>query len=170
MVLRPFGDKKPSVAEGVFVDESALVIGDVRLLEGVSVWPGVVLRADDDYIEIGRGSAIMDVAFAEAPKGRPVVVGDRCIVSHAARLHGCSIGSESLVGIGAIILDGAVLGQRSIAAAGSVLTPGTRIPPESLVMGAPAKVIRQTTSHDFSYLASELKALERKARIYRLGK
>lgn len=170
VVLRNFADKKPSVGDDVFVDESAIVIGDVRLLEGASVWPGALLRADDDYIEIGRGSAMMDLSFAEAPKGRPVVVGDRCIVSHAARLHGCSVGSESLVGIGAIILDGAELGERSIVAAGSVLTPGTRIPPESLVMGMPGKVIRETTSSDFTYLATELKALERKARTYRLQK
>ena len=152
------------------MDETAQVIGDVRLLEGSSVWPGAILRADDDYIEIGRSSAIMDMCFAEAPKGRPVTVGDRCIVSHAARLHGCAIGSESMVGIGAIVLDGAVLGQRSIAAAGSVLTPGTRIPPESLVMGAPARVIRQTTSQDFAYLTTELKALERKAKTYGIQK
>ena len=170
VVLRRFVDRNPSIGDNVYVDESAIVIGDVRLLEGASVWPGALLRADDDFVEIGRGSAMMDMSFAEAPKGRPVIVGDKCIVSHAARLHGCSIGSESMIGIGAIILDGAVVGERSIIAAGSVLTPGTRISPESLVVGTPAKVVRETTSSDLTYLTTELKALERKARIYRLQK
>lgn len=166
MVLRNFGNKCPSIGTGVFVDESAVVIGEVVLKDHSSVWPGAVLRADDDMVEIGRGSAMMDLSFAEAPKGRAVIVGDGCIVSHAARLHGCRVGDETLVGIGALVLDGAEIGQRSVIAAGCLVPPGTKIPTESFVMGLPARVVRQTTSKDSDWLREELKLLAAKAAKY----
>jgi len=167
MTIRAFGDKRPVLGADVFVDESAVVIGDVRLHDGASVWPGAVIRADDAGVEIGRGSAMMDLSFAEAPKGRPVSVGDGCIVSHAARLHGCSIGPECVIGIGAIVLDGAVVGERSVVAAGTLVTPGARIPPESFVMGSPGRVVRSTTSADLAWLKDELKLLAIKGAKYR---
>ncbi|MCU0852149.1 MAG: gamma carbonic anhydrase family protein [Thermoplasmata archaeon] len=166
MVLRSAGDRRPRVGPDVYVDESAVVIGDVDLQDRSSVWPGAVLRADDDRMEIGRGSAVMDVAFLEAPKGRPVVVGDSCIISHGARLHGCQVGSECLIGIGAILLDGVTLGERSVVAAGSLLPPGTRIPPESFVMGSPGKVTRNTSQADQKWLREELQMLREKAARY----
>lgn len=166
MVLRKFGEKKPVLGEGVYVDEDAVVVGDVRLKDKASVWPGAVLRADDDYVEIGRGSAVLDLAFAEAPRGRPVVVGDRCIVSHGARLHGCRIGDECIIGVGAIVLDNATVGERSIVAAGSLVPPGTRIQAESFVMGVPCKVARGTSAADMGTLNEELKALAAKALKY----
>jgi carbonic anhydrase/acetyltransferase-like protein (isoleucine patch superfamily) len=167
MVLRSFGEKSPALGMEVYVDESAVVIGEVVLRDRSSVWPGAVLRADDDMVEIGRGSAMMDMSFAEAPKGRPVVVGDGCIISHAARLHGCRVGDETLVGIGALILDGAVIGERSVIAAGCLVPPGTKIAAESFVMGQPARVVRQTTSKDVDWLSEELKLLSAKAAKYR---
>lgn len=167
MAIRGFGDKKPIVGEDVYVDESAQVIGDVNLKDGSSVWPGAVIRADDDSVEIGRGSAVMDLAFVEGPKGRPVRIGTGCIVSHGARLHGCEIGDESVIGIGAIVLDGAVIGQRSIVAAGTLVPPGTRIPPESFVVGVPGKVTRPTTAADVEKLRRDLKVLSTKAKAYR---
>jgi carbonic anhydrase/acetyltransferase-like protein (isoleucine patch superfamily) len=167
MVLRRYGDKKPSLGAGVFVDESAVVIGEVRLHDKASVWPCVVLRADDASIDIGVGSAIMDTAFAEAPKARPVTVGDHCIVSHSAVLHGCRIGDECLIGIGSIVLDGVSIGERSVLAAGSLVTPGTKIPPDSFVMGVPARVMRATTQADLKWLRDELMSLEEKAARYR---
>lgn len=166
MVLRSVGDRKPHIGTEVYVDDTAVVIGDVSLQDRSSVWPGAVLRADDDRIEIGRGSAVMDVAFLESPKGRPVVVGDSCIVSHGARLHGCIVGSECLVGIGAILLDGVTVGERSVIAAGTLLPPGTRIPPESFVIGAPGKVTRSTSQADQKWLREELNELHEKASRY----
>jgi carbonic anhydrase/acetyltransferase-like protein (isoleucine patch superfamily) len=167
MVLRSYGVKKPTLGSNVYVDESAVVIGEVFLRDRSSVWPGAVLRADDDTVEVGRGSAMMDMSFAEAPKGRPVVVGDGCIVSHSARLHGCKLGDETLVGIGAIVLDGVVVGERSVIAAGCLVPPGTRIAAESFVMGLPAHVVRQTSSKDVDWLRDELKSLVAKAARYR---
>lgn len=167
MVLRRYGDKKPSLGACVFVDESAVLIGDVRLHDKASVWPGVVLRADDASIDIGVSSAIMDTAFVEAPKARPAIVGDHCIVSHSAVLHGCRIGDECLIGIGSIVLDGVSIGERSVLAAGSLVTPGTKIPPDSFVMGVPARVTRATTQADLRWLRDELMILEEKAARYR---
>jgi len=167
MAIRSFGDKSPLVGEEVFVDESAQVIGGVDLKDGSSVWPGAVVRADDDSVEIGRGSAVMDLAFVEGPKGRPAKIGTGCIVSHGARLHGCEVGDESVIGIGAIVLDGAVIGPRSIVAAGALVPPGTRIPPESFVVGVPGRVTRSTTSADIDKLRRDLKVLSAKAKAYR---
>lgn len=167
MVLRNFGDKKPLLGVDVYVDEGATIIGEVHLHDGSSVWPGVVIRADDAPIDIGRGTAVMDMAFAEAPKGRPVAVGDKCIISHGAMLHGCTVGDESLVGIGAIVLDGAQIGARSVVAAGTLIPPGTRIPQGSFVIGTPGKIIRQTNPSDLTWLREELRAIAAKTTVHR---
>src|SRR4030067_34516 len=140
MSIRRYGDKKPTLGAAVYIAGSAIVIGDVRLGDGASVWPGAVLRADDDAVEIGQRTAIMDLSFAEAPKGRPVHVGHECIASHGGSVHGCVIGDSTLMGIGAIVLDGAEVGSNSMVAAGSIVTPGTKIPPGSFVVGAPGRV------------------------------
>ncbi len=166
MSIRAYGEKKPVLGSKVYVDESAVVIGDVRLGDGASVWPGAVIRADDGEVDIGARTAIMDLAFAEAPKDRPVRVGTDCIVSHGARLHGCSIGDSSLIGIGAIVLDGAEIGRDSIVAAGSLVTPGTKVPPGSFAVGSPAKVNRGVTKEELAWIAREVEVLAVKAARY----
>jgi len=166
MTLRKFGNKEPQLADGVYIDSSAQIIGDVRLKDGASVWPGAILRGDDDYIEIGRSSAVMDMAFVEAPKGMPVIIGNGCLVSHAARLHGCRLEDETMIGIGAIVLDGAIIGARSIIASGSLIAPGTRIQSESVVVGSPGKVVRKTVAADVDRLKNDLRNISRKVKIY----
>lgn len=166
MALRNIGGRRPSIHEGAYVDESALLIGDVTLRRGASVWPCALLRADDDTIEVGEGSAIMDMAFLEAPKGRPVRVGSGCLISHGARLHGCVIGDGVLVGIGAIVLDGARVGDACIIAAGSLVPPGKEIPQRSVVIGVPATVARGTGEADARMVKAELEAIGEKARRY----
>jgi carbonic anhydrase/acetyltransferase-like protein (isoleucine patch superfamily) len=170
MPLRPYGDKRPALGKNVYVDESALVIGDVQLGDGVTVWPGAVLRADDDRIVIGRGSAVMDMAFAEAPQGRPVTVGEGSILSHAVRLHGCSIGRGVLVGVGAIVLDESIVGDGSVVAAGTLITPGSNIPDGSVVMGSPGKVTGKVSESNRAWLVKELQALSKKADVYGRGR
>ena len=166
MTLRRFGAAAPSVDKTAFVDEDALVIGRVRVSERATVWPRALIRADDDEVEIGVGTAVMDLAFVEAPSGSPVKVGAGCIISHGARLHGCTIGDGVLVGIGATVLDGATVDSGSIVAAGSLVTAKTIIPKDSLVMGAPAKVVRSVTPVDKERLRDELIILARKAEAY----
>lgn len=151
------------------MDESALLIGDVTLAKGASVWPFALLRGDDDAVEVGEGSAVMDMAFLEAPKGRPVRVGRDCLISHGARLHGCVIGDGALVGIGAIVLDGAKVGEGSIVAAGSLVPPGKEVPPRSVASGVPASVSRAVTEADAKLVGDELRAVCEKARRYSAG-
>lgn len=169
MALRSVGTRAPSVPEDAFVDESALLIGGVTLGAGASVWPCALIRADDDTVHIGEGSAVMDMAFIEAPRGRPVRVGRGCLVSHGARLHGCALDDNVLVGVGAIVLDGATVGRGSVVAAGCVVPPGKEIPPRTMVSGIPAATARPTTEADESALAEELKVLRSKAGRYLVG-
>ena len=133
------------VGNRVFVAENATVIGDVRLADDVSVWFGAVVRADRDTITVGSGSNIQDNAVVHTTPGFPVTIGTGVSVGHGAILHGCTIHDRVLVGMGAVVLNGAVVGEGSIIGAGAVVTEGREIPPNSLVLGVPGKVVRETT-------------------------
>ncbi len=166
MVLRDIGGKRPTIGDDAYVDESALLIGNVVLRARASVWPCALLRADDDMVEVGEGSAVMDMAFLEAPKGRPVRIGKDCLISHGARLHGCVVEDGVLIGIGAIVLDRAVIGKGSIVAAGSVVPPGREISPGSVAAGVPAAVTRKTSGADAEHVRAELDTVRAKAERY----
>lgn len=166
MVLRQIGDKRPRIAAGAYVDQDALLIGDVTLRERASVWPCALMRADDDSVEVGEGSAVMDMVFVEAPRGEPVRIGRDCLISHGARLHGCVVEDGVLIGIGATVLDGAKIGRGSIVAAGSLVPPGKEIPPGSVAMGTPASVTRQTGLADTEMVRDELGIIQAKANRY----
>jgi carbonic anhydrase/acetyltransferase-like protein (isoleucine patch superfamily) len=132
----------------LFIAPNATVIGDVLLDEGVSVWFGAVIRADRDVIVIGSDSNIQDNAVVHESPGFPVRVGTQVSVGHGAILHGCQIDDRVLVGMGAILMNGAVVGEGSLIGAGAVITGGTKIPPRSLVLGVPGRVIRETTPEE----------------------
>lgn len=166
-LITPFRDKKPKIHPDANVDCSARIIGDVIIEEGVSVWPMVVLRADSAAIYIKRNAAILDLSLVEAPTGYSVTVDEEALISHRAVIHGALIQKRALVGIGAIILDGAVVSSGSIIGAGSVVTPGTRIPPNSLVMGLPGRVVRETTEAERASILEQLQELYTKSRYYK---
>lgn len=148
-MIHAYGSVSPRVHPSAFVEASAHVIGDVELGEDASVWFGTILRADVNAIRIGRGSNVQDGTVVHVNRrGHPTLLGDFVTVGHAARLHGCRIASHCLIGIGAIVLDGADIGEESLVAAGSLVAPGTTIPPRSLVMGSPATVRRPVTAQD----------------------
>lgn len=126
----------------VFIADSADVIGKVRLARDVSVWFGAVLRGDVELLDIGEGSNIQDNAVLHSDPGKPLRIGERVTVGHAAMLHGCEIGEESLIGMKAVVLTGAKVGRRCLIAAHALVPEGMEIPDGSLVMGAPAKVVR----------------------------
>ena len=128
-----------------FVAPTATVIGDVTLGEETGIWYGAVIRGDKDRIEIGAGSNVQDNAVVHTSRGHPARIGREVSVGHGAILHGCTIGDRVLVGMGAIVMNGAVVGEDSIIAAGAVVTEGTVIPPGSVVMGVPAKVKKEAT-------------------------
>jgi carbonic anhydrase/acetyltransferase-like protein (isoleucine patch superfamily) len=165
-LITPFGGTAPRISEKAFVDISARIIGNVSIAAGASVWPGAVLRADSELIRIDERVAVLDLVLIEAPEGHPAIVEEEALVSHGAIIHGAVIGSKSLVGIGAIILDGAVIGSGSVIAAGSLVTPGTDIPPNSLVVGTPGKIIRETTASERETVMNQLHDVYKKSRLY----
>ena len=133
---------QPQIDPSAYVAPHAIVMGDVRLAARSSVWPTAVLRGDINFISIGEGSNIQDGSIVHLAEDLPVIVGKFVTVGHGAILHACTVEDECLIGMRATILDGAVIGKGSIVGAHALVTKGTHIPPGSLVMGTPAKVIR----------------------------
>lgn len=140
--------RRPEIPASVFVAESAVVLGDVRLGEHASVYHHAVLRADNDVITIGEGTNVQDGCVLHVDAGLPLAVGRGCTVGHGAILHGCTIGDNALIGMGAIVLNGAVIGDNCLVAAGALVPQGAVIPEGSLVMGSPARVKRPLTPEE----------------------
>jgi carbonic anhydrase/acetyltransferase-like protein (isoleucine patch superfamily) len=158
-MIRSFDGARPKLHPTAFVHDSAEVIGRVTLAEGASVWPGCVLRGDIDTITIGAGSNVQDLTVIHTRDGHPTIVGKGVTVGHRAILHGCRIGDRTLIGMGAIIME-ASIGPRCVIGAGALITAGMKIPAESLVLGAPAKVKRRLTP-------AEVRGLAASERMYR---
>jgi carbonic anhydrase/acetyltransferase-like protein (isoleucine patch superfamily) len=152
-MIHAYGTTRPQIHATAFVEPSAHVIGNVTLGEDASVWFGSVLRGDVNEIRVGRGTNIQDGTIVHVNRGgTPTIVEDFVTVGHAARLHGCHIASHCLIGIGSIVLDGVDLGEYCLVAAGSLVTPGTKAPPRSLLMGAPARVRREVDGADLDLI------------------
>lgn len=164
--ITPFDGHPPQINPSAFVDRSARIIGKVSLGERVSIWPGAVLRADEEEIIIGAGSAVLDLCLLESPHGHPVIVEPGALISHQACLHGATVKSGALVGIGAIVLDGAVVGEGSLVGAGALVPPGMQVPSGMLMLGSPAKPIRELKPAERSNITEQLKGLEEKSRIF----
>ena len=148
-MIRAYRGKTPQVAASAYIDEAATVIGDVEIGEDSSVWPGVVIRGDVHYIRIGARTNIQDGSVLHVMRDEhPLVLGDNVTVGHGVVLHGCTIESRCLIGMGSIILNGAKIGAGSIVAAGTLVTEGTIVPPGSLFMGHPGKLRRMLTPED----------------------
>ncbi|MEE4608449.1 MAG: gamma carbonic anhydrase family protein [Desulfobacteraceae bacterium] len=141
-MIIPFNGKTPTMGTDVFIAPTAVVIGDVTIGDGSSIWYGTVLRGDMAPIRIGAETNIQDLTMIHTDYGHPAIVGDRVSVGHRAVVHGCRVDDEALVGIGAVVLNGAVVGRGSVVAAGSVVREGQRVPPGVLVAGIPAVVKR----------------------------
>jgi carbonic anhydrase/acetyltransferase-like protein (isoleucine patch superfamily) len=145
-MIRSFGKHRPKIAPSAYVDPQAVVIGDVTLGEDSSVWPCAVLRGDCHSIRVGACSSIQDGCLLHVQSGQhALTVGDRVTVGHGAILHGCTIESDCLIGMGSIVLNGARIGAGTMVAAGTLIPERAEIPPGSLVMGVPGK-IRRTVS------------------------
>jgi len=148
-MIKSYKDKTPRIHPSAFVEESAYVIGDVEIGEGSGIWFGCVLRGDVHYIKIGRMTNIQDLSVLHVTKSRhSLEIGDEVTVGHRAILHGCRVSSRCMIGMGAIILDGAEIGEFSIIGAGSVVTEKTVIPGGSLALGIPARVIRTLNNEE----------------------
>ena len=166
-MIKTFRDNNPKIHESAFVAQDAIVIGDVEIGAESSIWFGSIIRGDVNYIRIGERTNIQDASVIHvSSKDHATILEDEITVGHRVTLHGCYVEKCCLIGIGSIILDGARIGRNSLVAAGCLVTPGTVIPPESLVMGAPARVKRQLTADELDNLTKSWQNYVELSRAY----
>lgn len=146
-MIRSFDGIEPEIHETAYVDERAVVIGDVHIGPEASVWPNATLRGDDGRIEVARGANIQDNAVCH----EPTVIGEEATIGHTAIVHAAEIGRQAMVGMGAVVLDEAIVGAEAMVGAGSVVTEGTEIPPSTLAAGTPASVRKEVEDSVWAY-------------------
>lgn len=152
MPLYELDELKPTLGEGAWAAPSADLIGDVRLGDRSSVWFGAVIRADNTAILIGEESNVQDGAVGHSDPGAPLTIGRRVTVGHQAILHGCTVGDGALIGMGARVLNGALIGANCIVGAGALVTEGKTFEPGMLIVGSPARIVRQLTDQELRML------------------
>jgi carbonic anhydrase/acetyltransferase-like protein (isoleucine patch superfamily) len=167
MPLYEHQGRRPRIGRGAFVAANATVIGDVTLGDESSVWFGVVGRGDVMPIAVGARTNIQDGSVVHVTGGKTrTLVGDDVTAGHMVLLHGCTVESSVLVGMGSIVLDGAVIEEGCVVGAGSLVTPGTRIPRGSVAMGRPARVVRAVTDEDRAWIAASSQGYVENARVF----
>ena len=169
MAIFQLDDRIPHIDPGAFVYESATVIGSVTLGAGASVWPGATIRGDNEPIVIGANSSVQECAVLHTDPGCPLTVGAGVTIGHQAMLHGCKVGDGSLIGIQAVVLNRAVIGRNVLIGAGALVTEGKVIPDNSLVLGTPARVVRELTADDLARLRASAANYAERARQYKAG-
>ena len=169
--MRSFDGIAPRFGEDVYIAPGAVVVGDVVLGRGTSVWYGAVIRGDVNWIRVGERVNIQDgTVIHVVRRAHPTLVGDDVTLGHNVVLHGCTVAPHALIGIGALVLDGASIGEEAMVGAGAVVTPGTRIPPRVLALGTPARVIRELTDQELAYNQETAANYCRLARLHREGR
>ncbi|SFC69212.1 Carbonic anhydrase or acetyltransferase, isoleucine patch superfamily [Polaromonas sp. OV174] len=169
MAIYQLDDSTPDIHDSAWVADSAHVMGKVSLAQDSSIWFGVVLRGDVETIQVGRGSNIQDNSVLHADHGIPLVIGDNVTVGHQVMLHGCTIGDGSLIGIQAVVLNGAKIGKNCLVGAGSLVTEGKEFPDGSMILGSPAKAVRQLTPEQIEGLKMSAQHYIDNARRYKTG-
>ena len=167
MAIYELDGEAPALDPTAWVADSAQVMGRVELAAESSVWFGAVIRGDTEVIRIGRGSNIQDASVLHADIGYPLTVGENVTVGHQVMLHGCTIGDESLIGIGAVVLNGAKIGRHCLVGAGALVTEGKEFPDNSMILGSPAKAVRQLTPEQIEGLRRSASHYAENARRYR---
>lgn len=152
-----FKAQNPKIHKSCFVAPSATLIGQVELGKGANVWFGCVLRGDINKIIVGDNTNIQDLTMVHVVESIPAIIGDNVTIGHSAVIHACKIGNGSLIGMQACILDGAEIGEESIVAAGSLVPPGKKYPPRSMIMGNPAKVVRELSPDEIRQYSNHYK-------------
>ncbi len=166
MTIYRLGDLSPEIHKTAWVASDANIIGNVILHNKTSVWFKSTLRGDNEIIEVGAGSNVQENTVMHTDVGYPLIIGDNCTIGHKVMLHGCFIGSNTLIGMGAIILNGAKIGNNCLIGAGALITENKAIPDGSLVMGSPGKIVRKLDNHAIKELtASALHYQENAARF-----
>lgn len=152
-MIRTFQGIKPTIAKSAYIEDTAVVIGDVVIGEESSVWFNAVVRGDVHYIRIGNRTNVQDLSMLHVTHDtHPLVIGDEVTIGHHVVLHGCTVKDRVLIGMGAIIMDGAVIGEDCVVGAGALVTEGTVVPPKSLILGSPAKVKRPVTGKELAWI------------------
>ena len=169
MAVFALEDIVPEVHETAWVADSAAVIGRVRLESDASVWYGAVVRGDGEPIVIGQGSNVQDGSVLHTDRGFPLTIGQGVTVGHQVTLHGCTIGDGSLIGIQAVVLNGACIGRNCLVGAGALVTEGKTFPDNSLIMGSPAKVVRELSPEQAQRLRRSAENYVANARRHRNG-
>jgi carbonic anhydrase/acetyltransferase-like protein (isoleucine patch superfamily) len=167
-VIYRLGDKRVETADDEwYIAPGAQVIGLVRLGSRASIWFNCVLRGDSDWIVLGDGTNVQDGSVIHTDPGVPVVLGRNVTVGHVAFLHGCTVGDESMIANGALILDGVKIGKHCLIAAGAMIPPNKEIPDGSVVMGSPGKIVRQVTERDLHMIKHAAEHYQERIREYR---
>jgi carbonic anhydrase/acetyltransferase-like protein (isoleucine patch superfamily) len=169
MAIYELDGHTPQLGKNAFVADSAQVIGKVTLEENASVWFGTIIRGDSEHIRIGRNSNVQDSSVLHADEGIPLTLGENVSVGHKVMLHGCTVGDGSLIGIGAIVLNHAKIGRNCLVGAGALVTEGKEFPDGSLILGSPAKAVKQLTPEQIAGLARIAQHYVDNAAHYRKG-
>jgi carbonic anhydrase/acetyltransferase-like protein (isoleucine patch superfamily) len=170
MIYEIDGHKPVFPDEGRYwVAPNATVIGKVRLNLDCSIWFGAVLRGDNEWIELGTRTQIQDNSTLHTDPGYPITVGPDCVIGHDVILHGCTIGTNTLIGMGAIILNGARIGDNCLVGAGALITEGKTFPDKSLIVGSPARVLRPLTDEEIGKIAGGADIYVRRFKQYAKG-
>ena len=160
------GRKRPRIDPTAMLAPNTTIIGDVVIGPRTSIWPGAVIRGDYGYIRIGADCSIQDNVVVHCSAEDPTIIGKGVTVAHSAVIHACRVGDECLIGVGAIIFDGATIGKHSILGVGSTVLGGEKIPPRSVAVGSPAKVVRKATAKDLRLMKDSYKAYVEMSRKY----
>lgn len=166
-MIYALGKAEPQLHKNHYVAENSVVVGNVIISEGVSVWFNAVIRGDTDLIKIGKNSNIQDGAVLHTDEGIQLVVGENVTVGHRAVLHGCTVGDGSLIGINSVILNNAIIGKNCLIGANSLITEGKRIPDNSLVMGSPGKVVRVLSEEEITLMQTGTKHYVENAALFK---
>lgn len=169
MAIYELDGVSPQVSASAWVADSAQVMGNVNLADDANIWFGVVIRGDTETITVGKGSNIQDMSVLHADVGMPLVVGEGVTVGHKVMLHGCTIGDNSLIGIGAVVLNGAKIGKNCLVGAGALVTEGKEFADGSMILGSPARVIRQLSPEQIEGLRQSARHYIENANRYRNG-
>ncbi len=169
MSIYQLDDLKPSVHPSAWVAENAQVMGNVTLAENTSIWFGVVIRGDTSTITVGKGSNVQDNSVLHADVGMPLVIGEGVTVGHQVMLHGCTVGDNALIGIGAIVLNGAKIGNNCLVGAGALVTEGKEFPDGAMIIGSPAKAVRMLSPEQIEGLKMSAQHYIDNAKRYKNG-
>lgn len=166
MAIYSLDGHEPHIEDGVFIAESADIIGKIHLAKQVGIWFGAVLRGDLEEISVGEGSNVQDNAVIHTERGAPARVGKNCTIGHKALLHGCTIQDGCLIGMGATVMNYAEIGAQSLVGAGALVTEHKKFPPRSLIIGSPAAVKRSLTEEEVAAIAENVRNYQENAKRF----